>query len=271
MRSGVCIPNFGSYADSAVVADLARTAEAAGWESLFVWDHHAYVWGPPTGDPWVTLAACTLSTSHLLLGTAVTPLPRRRIQDVALTLATLDHLSAGRIVFGAGLGGAVQELAAFGEETDEQRRAQMLDEGLDLLRRMLNGEEIHHRGKQYLVDGVRLSPASVSTPLPFWIGGNSRPALRRAARWDGWVASSATEDAMSLTPSEIADCVSTIRAHRESADPFEVAVIGYSEPGETDIPREYSEAGATWWLESIHDLRGDVDATRGRILAGPLT
>jgi alkanesulfonate monooxygenase SsuD/methylene tetrahydromethanopterin reductase-like flavin-dependent oxidoreductase (luciferase family) len=269
VQSGVCIPNFGSYADPAVVADLAQVAESAGWDALFIWDHHAYVWGPPAGDPWVTLAACAGSTSRLMLGTAVTPLPRRRIQDVALTLTTLDHLSHGRIVFGAGLGGALEELAAFNEETDEKRRAEMLDEGLGLFRHMLNGETIHHRGKHYVADGVRLSPGSVSNPLQIWIGGNSRHALRRAARWDGWVASSATEDAMSLTPSDIAICVSKIRSHRDSADPFDVAVIGYSEAGEADIPRRYAEAGATWWLESLHDLRGDVRAMHQRVLAGP--
>jgi alkanesulfonate monooxygenase SsuD/methylene tetrahydromethanopterin reductase-like flavin-dependent oxidoreductase (luciferase family) len=170
MRYGICIPNFGSYAEAALVANLAHEAESAGWESLFIWDHHAYVWGSPTGDPWTILSACALSTSRLLLGTSVTPLPRRRIQDVGLTLTTLDHLSGGRIVFGAGLGGAVEELAAFNEETDEKFRAEMLDEGLDLLRQMLNGS---------------------------------------------------------------------------------------------------AEAGTTWWLESLHDLRGDIDTMYERVLAGP--
>jgi alkanesulfonate monooxygenase SsuD/methylene tetrahydromethanopterin reductase-like flavin-dependent oxidoreductase (luciferase family) len=79
MRSEICVPNFGTYADPRTVAELAIAAETSGWDGLFVWDHHAYVWGPPTGDPWIILAACTLATNRILLGTTVTPLPRRRV------------------------------------------------------------------------------------------------------------------------------------------------------------------------------------------------
>ncbi len=66
-------------------------------------DHLAFAWGVPSGDPWVILSAA--ATGRLMLGTAVTPLARRRLQVVANALATLDLLSGGRVVFGAGLGG----------------------------------------------------------------------------------------------------------------------------------------------------------------------
>src|SRR5215210_9105950 len=109
MRYGICLANIGTYSDPRAAVRVARVAETAGWESVFVWDHLAFVWGPPSADPWVTLAAVASATSGLTLGTAVTPLPRRRPQVVAQQLATLERLNGGRVVLGAGLGGNEQE------------------------------------------------------------------------------------------------------------------------------------------------------------------
>ncbi len=73
MRYGIVAPNLGAYADPAALIEVATTAEAAGWEALLVWDHLAFVWGPPSCDPWVALGAVAASTSCILLGSAVTP------------------------------------------------------------------------------------------------------------------------------------------------------------------------------------------------------
>lgn len=269
MRFGVCFPNFGSYADPHLMMELAAAVEASGWDGLFVWDHHAYVWGPPTGDPWIILSACATVTSRIVLGTSVTPLPRRRVQDVALEASTLDHLAGGRFVFGAGLGGATEELAAFGEVVEERVRAEMLDEGLELLNQLWRGETVRHGGKHYPVDGVMLSPLPPRQSLPVWIGGNSRPALRRAARWNGWIAASVSETSMTMKPDDIASALQEIRRHRQTSDPFDVVVNGYSEPADLSTPKAYADAGATWWLENLHDLRGDVGSMRARIADGP--
>jgi alkanesulfonate monooxygenase SsuD/methylene tetrahydromethanopterin reductase-like flavin-dependent oxidoreductase (luciferase family) len=112
VRYGIEITNLGDYADPRAVVRLARRAEASGWEGLFIWDHLGFVWGAPTGDPWIILSAVAASTARLTLGTAVTPLPRRRVQVVANELATLDLLSGGRAVFGAGIGGVPEEFTA---------------------------------------------------------------------------------------------------------------------------------------------------------------
>ena len=105
-----------SYADPNVTVELARAGEAAGWEALILWDHLGFVWGHPAADPWTVLAAVGASTSRLILGTSVTPLPRRRPHVLAHQLATLDGLTGGgRVVFGAGVGGLPREFAAFGE------------------------------------------------------------------------------------------------------------------------------------------------------------
>ena len=262
MRHGLLVANVGTYADPRNVLRVAEAAEASGWEALFVWDHLAFVWGPPAADPWVTLAAVATSTSDLLIGTAVTPLARRRPHVVAHAVATLDILSGGRVVFGAGLGGVPSEFAAFGDEDDAGVRAEKLDEGLDLLRRLWAGERIEHRGRHYSIAEVALAPLPVQHPLPIWVGGNSPRALRRAARFDGWIADTADPERMTLSPDELAEKVAAIGR----GDGFHVAVHGYSDLAD---PRAYAQAGATWWLEDLHDLRAPLDDLLARVSAGP--
>lgn len=274
MRYGIVAANLGDYADPRVAVRLARAAEAAGWEAFFVWDHLGFVRGVPSGDPFVILSAVAASTTHLKLGLAVTPLARRRPQVVANALASLDLLSAGRAIFGAGLGGAPEEFTAFGETADAKQRAAMLDEGLKIVDRFWSGETVTHRGPHYVVEGVSLEPLPLQRPrIPIWIGGEGAPALRRAARWDGWLAPATSPDGrptMAKSPARIAEMVAEIRRHRTKMAPFEVAVDGYSEPSDPILPRAYEGAGATWWLESIHGLRAPLDEMMARVEAGPL-
>ena len=248
MRYGLLCANIGSYSDPAFVAHVAEEAEAAGWEGLWIWDHLAYVWGMPTGDPWVTLTACALRTSRILLGPGITPVPRRRVQDLALTVATLDRLSGGRVVFGAGLGGNRGEYERFGESFSLRRRMTLLDEVLATIRAWWDGEE---------VDGVELKPPPAGR-VPIWVGGNSEPALAWAARYDGWFANTAGRDDMTMTPDELA-----AKAVSVSGD---IVVHGYSRVAS---PADYAEAGATWWLENLNDLYGTADDLLALVQAGP--
>ncbi len=263
-----------AYSDPREAVRLARAAEEAGWEGFFVWDHLGFVWDAPSADPWIILSAVTASTGRIKIGTDITPLARRRPQVVANTLASLDVLSGGgRVIFGAGLGGVPREFAAFGDTGDAKERAAMLDEGLDILARLMSGEEVTHHGRHYTVEGITLAPLSVQRPrMPFWIGGEARPALRRAARWDGWLASATPLDGsieMSKSPDDIREMVAEIRRHRTSAAPFEIAMDGYSEPDDPELPNAYADAGATWWLESIHGRRGSPEEMLARVKAGP--
>jgi alkanesulfonate monooxygenase SsuD/methylene tetrahydromethanopterin reductase-like flavin-dependent oxidoreductase (luciferase family) len=262
VRYGICLANIGIYADARAAAGIARRAEIAGWDGLFVWDHLAFVWGPPAADPWVLLTAAASATKRLRLGTAVTPLARRRPHVVAHTVATLDVFSGGRVTFGAGLGGSPSEFGKFGEPEDPKVRADMLDEGLGLLRRLWSGEFVRHRGTHYTVDGVTLAPPPVQQPLPVWIGGNRPPSLRRAARWDGWVADSADPTGMTLSPHDVARSIEVIGR----SDDYDIAVLGESSRGD---PAEYARAGATWWLESVHDRRGSPEQMLELVTAGP--
>jgi probable F420-dependent oxidoreductase len=271
MHYGIDLVSFGEYADPRNAVPLARAAEAAGWDGFFVWDHLAFAWGVPSGDPWVILAAVAQATERLKLGPMVTPAPRHRPQLLANTIATLDRLSEGRVILGAGLGGVPREFEAFGETGDAKTRAAMLDEGLALLDQLFAGEPVSHRGEYFTLDDVTLAPLPVQRPrVPIWIGGESRPALRRAARWDGWVgAGDDQEGRMVVTPEEIAGKAAYIREHRSDPGPFEIALSGVSEPSGSGYVGEYAAAGVTWWLESIHGFRGDRDTLLARINAGP--
>jgi alkanesulfonate monooxygenase SsuD/methylene tetrahydromethanopterin reductase-like flavin-dependent oxidoreductase (luciferase family) len=262
VRYGICLANIGTYSDPHVPLQLAQAAEASGWDGVFIWDHLAFVWGAPAADSFTVLAAIAARTERVKLGTAVTPVARRRPHVLAHQVATLDNLSGGRLIFGAGLGGSPSEFGRFGEPTDPATRAAMLDEGLDLLRRLWSGEEVTHHGAHYTVDGVTLARAPVQSRLPIWIGGNRPASLRRAARWDGWLADSADPTGMTLAPGDVARSIETIGR----TDDYDVAILG--ELGRGD-PAAYEQAGATWWLENLHDSRGSVADVLALVAAGP--
>jgi alkanesulfonate monooxygenase SsuD/methylene tetrahydromethanopterin reductase-like flavin-dependent oxidoreductase (luciferase family) len=266
MRHAICLANIGTYADPRAAVRVAEHAEAAGWDGIFVWDHLAFVWGAPAADPWTTLAAVAASTDRLLLGTAVTPVARRRPQVLANQVATLDVLSRGRVIFGAGLGGAPSEFGKFGEPTDEKARAAMLDEGLDVMRRLWSGEEVTHHGPHYTVDAVKLAPTPLQEHLPVWIGGNREPSQRRAARWDGWIPDTGYPRGRGATPDDVAAGIDRIRSAGDADTPFDVAVLGERSKSN---PTAYELAGATWWLENLHDERGTPEEVLDLVAAGP--
>jgi len=271
MHYGIEIVTFGEYANPRAVVQLAEAAETVGWEGVFVWDHLAFVWGVPSGDPLITLTAVAQATQRLKIGTSVTPLPRRRPHVIANALATLDLLSGGRVIFGVGLGGVPQEFAAFGEPENDKERAKMLDEGLDVISRLWSGEEVTHHGPHFTVNGVVLAPLPVQRPrIPIWIGGESPPALRRAAQWDGWVIGGVSQEGeMIKTPEQMADKLAYIRQHRDSPNQFDVAITGNSTPEDRVLTQDFAAVGVTWWLESLHGSRGSLDEMLARVMAGP--
>lgn len=268
MRYGIEVVPFGDYSDPREVVRLAQAAEAAGWEALALWDHVLFPAG--AGDPWVTLAAVATATRRLKLITAVAPLPRYRPHLLARTLAALDILSEGRVIFGTGLGVAF-DLAPFGDPTNAPTLAAMLDEGLELMTGLWAGEPLTHQGRFYQAEAARLVPTPVQRPrVPIWIGGDSPAALRRAARWDGWVIGTIDEQCQITKPPErVAEQVAALRQHRAGATPLEVVVDGASPAGDPTLPEAYARAGATWWLEAIFLSRGSAEEMLTRISAGP--
>jgi alkanesulfonate monooxygenase SsuD/methylene tetrahydromethanopterin reductase-like flavin-dependent oxidoreductase (luciferase family) len=196
-------------------------------------------------DAWVTLAAVAAATDRLRIGPMVTPVPRRRPHKLARETVSLDRLSRGRLIFGAGLGGDPgRELSALGEEVDPVARARRLDEGLDLLLRLWSGAEVSHDGEAFVADAVVFRPRPVQQPrIPVWLGARHgfRAPLRRAARYDGVFPIGLP------APGDLIDMLEVVAAHRpEGAEtvPYDVAVEGTIDAD----PRPWVDAGATWWL-----------------------
>src|SRR5215472_1223819 len=191
MRYGTCVPNLAEFADPRQVAALARRAEEAGWDGFFVWDHVVFGYGQhlEVADPWVLLTVMAMSTERITLGPLVTPVPRRRPGTLARQVTSVDRLSHGRLVFGAGLGFTLEaEYGTWGEVTEPRVLARRLDEGLAVLAALWAGERVDFRGAEVAAVGVTFAPVPVQRPRPpVWIGGNwpARAPLRRAARWDG--------------------------------------------------------------------------------------
>ena len=272
MRYGIEVVPFGEYADPRQVIELAVAAEAAGWEAVSVWDHAHFPGG--VGDPWVTLAAVAPATTTLRLVTGVSPVPRYRPHLLARTLHALDTLSGGRVTLGAGLG-VPWDLDPVGDGADDRTRAAMTDEGLDLVARWYRGETVTHHGEHYRSDGAQVAGTPAQTALPVWVGGVSRPALRRAARWDGWFVGTIDESQdVTFTPERLAEGVAYLQdqraaSPRSTGPAFDVVVDGISPADGPGLSREYADAGATWWFESLFGLRGTHEEMLERVAAGP--
>ncbi|WP_426502268.1 LLM class flavin-dependent oxidoreductase [Dactylosporangium sp. McL0621] len=264
-RSAIWLPLFDELADPVTVTGLAAAAEEAGWDGFFVWDHVR--WRAPVrsvADPWVTLAAIAAGTSRLRIGPMVTPLPRRRPAKVARETATLDRLSDGRLTLGVGIGGdASGELSRLGEEPDDRRRGEMLDEALEILAAAWSGSPVRHRGAHYLVDDVEFRPGPVQGPaVPIWVAafpGAAKP-LRRAARHQGFFPVNFEH------ADQLAEAVATVTAMRpDPTAPYDIAA---ERPPGAD-PAPLVRAGATWLLTAFEPESLSLDHVRGVVRDGP--
>jgi alkanesulfonate monooxygenase SsuD/methylene tetrahydromethanopterin reductase-like flavin-dependent oxidoreductase (luciferase family) len=106
------------------------------------------------------------------------------------------------LTLGVGIGDRGRQFEAFGEPGDARIRAERLDEALEVITRLWSGEEVNHHGKHYTVDGYALTALPLQRPrIPVWVGGDSPAAMRRAARWDGWIGPD--DDPLSGTPEDV--------------------------------------------------------------------
>jgi len=287
MRYGVYVPNFGPYGDTRVLADLAYEAEEAGWDGFFLWDQVSKSTLTPTVDPmvdpWVALTAIALRTSTIRLGTLVTPLPRRRPWKVARETVSLDHLSAGRLIFGVGSGGGYFDFEALGEASDAKTLAALLDEGLEVLTGLWSGEPYRHEGTAYHIKEAQFLPRPVQSPrIPIWMAGMwpAKAPFRRTARWDGVIpiGRDLPLTAM-LTPEQMHEIVRYVAIQPGYTAPFEVVHSGITggtdEAHDREVVAAYQQVGVTWWVEKILPERWGswtnwpLDAMRARIRRGP--
>ena len=198
-----------------------------------MWDHVVFAYGvPETADPWVLLTVIAMATERIRLGPLVTPVARRRPGTLARQATSLDRLSGGRLIFGAGLGFTLPaEYGTWGESVEPRVLARRLDEGLEVLARLWSGERVDFRGEHVTADGVTFAPVPTQRPRPpVWIGCDwpSRPPLRRAARWDGIAPMivSPRDGSWAATPEIVAEIVAAVGEHRDGGSPFDVVITG---------------------------------------------
>jgi probable F420-dependent oxidoreductase len=166
---------------------LVQLVDRSGYDSLWVGDHISFA--VPILDPLLQLAQAAMVSRRLTLGTSVYLLPLRHPAPVAKQVATLDHLTEGRLVFGVGVGGEFpREYEVCGVPHNE--RGARLTEGITLLRKFWSGEPVSYGGKFYppFSDVPMQPPPRQSGGPPIWCGGRSDGALRRTGRLaDGWL------------------------------------------------------------------------------------
>jgi hypothetical protein len=271
MKYGFILPR----GDARTAAEFAHETEAAGWDGFFVWEP---VWGI---DAWVSLTAAAMRTERVRLGTMITPVSRMRPWELASKTATLDNLSNGRVVLSVGLGATDSGFEAFGEVTDRKTRAELLDEGLDILTGLWRGQPFNYDGKHYKIKETKFypPPPPVQQPrIPIWVVGAwpRMKSMRRVLRYDGLLPAVMGEDGtvrMSpATPDEIRQMKAFVVANRTETTPFDIVVEGQT-PGDdrnqaAALMRQWADAGVTWWMEGMWSTP-ELEKVLARIKQGP--
>jgi len=203
MEFGCHLPVFGTAATRAGLLTFARDMERLGYESLWASDHivipHTIRSRYPYSDtgqfplaadatflePLTALAMVAGVTERAKLGTTVLVLPHRHPVLAAKMLATLDHLSGGRVILGAGVGWMREEIELLGAPFDE--RGAWSDEAIRIMRACWRDERTRFHGRYFSFEDIGCFPKPIRGDIPIWMGGHSKPALRRiVALADGW-------------------------------------------------------------------------------------
>jgi alkanesulfonate monooxygenase SsuD/methylene tetrahydromethanopterin reductase-like flavin-dependent oxidoreductase (luciferase family) len=267
MRYGMVLP--GGTAPEQL--EQAVLAERAGWDGVFVWEAAYGV------DAWTLLAAMAARTTRVRLGTLLTPLPWRRPWKVASQVATLDQLSGGRAVLAVGLGAVTTDLPLTGEALDLRARAELLDEGIDLIRELWAGGTAF-RGRHYEYYCGRDDLSEVGRPvqqrIPIWVvGAWPRPkSMRRALRCDGVI----PQYPDGGTPDDARAVRAWLNEHGARPD-VDLVAEGETPATEPVAARDqvlpWAEAGCTWWLETRwempHQSAERMAEVCERLAAGP--
>ncbi len=198
MQLGIHLPHVGRKAGPASIRDAAVQAEELGFTDVWVSEHIIIPKGapyPPSPifyDPVLTLTWAAAFTKRVRLGTTVLVLPMRHPLPLAKELATLQLLSEGRLILGAGVGWMEAEFAALGVPFKE--RGRRMDEGIAMMRAVWTQDPVTFPTK-YIdaeITDMRMRPHPPT--IPIWIGGGSDAAIARALRNDGWHGSRTTPE-----------------------------------------------------------------------------
>jgi probable F420-dependent oxidoreductase len=292
---GLDVGIYGRLATRDHILELAALAEASGLESLWVADHvifpvtltSAYPYSA-TGafgatvsaqgaalpldmtqeallEPLATMGVLVGATRRVKIGTAVLVMPYRNPVLLARMLVTLDVLSGGRTLLGAGVGWLAEEFAAL-DARPFAARGRVTDECIEIVKRLCAGGQVTFQGEHYQLEPVVSSPGSVQRPHPpILIGGTSNAALQRTARLgDGWLSTG-------LRPERLRARLSTLQKLCE-AQGRRFADLSLSHKlfiniGEARRGADGSrEAGTGSQADIVDDLRRLVDLGYSRII-----
>lgn len=267
MKHAVWVMNYPVVRTMAEVVDFAVAAEEAGWDGVFVSDSIT----DGCTDPWVTLGAIAARTEQVSLGTWITAPATYTPWRLALATASLDQLSAGRLLLGVGLG-VGKDFGRFGDATTPRERARRYDEALEVMVLLWSGESVTFDGEFFQLDDVTLPVVPKQQPrVPIVIAGwwpNQRP-FERAARWDGtmpnWPAMLEGEvgpEGQTSTGTVEGELRELMDFYRSVADDLGEVVIPRQKRDDPRFDALAEEVGATWLLTSY---RMDLDEVR----AGP--
>lgn len=199
MKIGVVFPQTEVGNDPVAIRDYAQAVETMGFTHLLAFDHvlgadrdrHPGLKGPysyqhPFHEPLVLFGFLAAVTRRVELVTGIIILPQRQTALVAKQAAAVDVLSGGRLRLGVAVGWNFVEFEALGE--DFTTRGQRIEEQIEVLRALWTKELVTVKGRWHRVTDAGINPLPVQRPIPIWMGGESEPVLRRAARLaDGWM------------------------------------------------------------------------------------
>ncbi|NJD58784.1 MAG: LLM class flavin-dependent oxidoreductase [Anaerolineae bacterium] len=269
MKFGAALP----YGSAKAAARLARIAEEAGWDGIFLGDAS---W---LEDPMVCLAAAAMTTKRIRLGTMVIPVPLRRPWKLASESIALDQLSDGRLILGLGAGAVWMGWQAFPDEpTDKKARAGMLDETIDILTLLFQRIPFDYDGKHYHIKLTELDesyypPKPIQQPrIPMWVPGiwPRMKSMRRILKCDGLLPQkmNSTGEFEAVTPTDLRQMKDYIDANRSLTTPFDYVVEGnraeLNQEEAIEKVNQWAEAGATWWIEGLWETSEEDAAARLR-------
>src|SRR5580700_7065722 len=265
MQFGIHLPHAGERAAPALIRRFAIQAEALGFADVWVSEHiilprTQFPRPLPFYEPVLTLTWVAAVTERVRLGTSVLVLPMRHPIPLAKELATLQNLSDGRLILGAGVGWLAPEFAALGAPFHE--RGRRMDEGIALMRAVWTEDPISFPTQWIpaVVNEMRMQPRPMA-PIPIWIGGSSEPALKRALRLDGWHGSRVAPDAApamvrrlrAVRPDPAFTISLRVRWDGAQQDRMRADLAAYAAAGVQHVLLELMERELDAWLGAVED------------------
>ena len=270
MKFGFVMP----FGDARFSAACAREAESAGWDGFFVWEP---VWGT---DAWVCLTAAAMVTKRIRLGTMLTPLPVLPPWKLAGEAATLDNLSGGRVILSVGLGAVDTGFINFGLPTDRKERAERLDEGLEIITGLWEGQPFQFEGKHFHIKPTEFNPPlppAQQPRIPIWVVGAwpRMKSMRRAMQFDGLLPNFMGDDGKVKIGhpdlNVVEEMTEYVKHNRTENHPFDIIMEGETDPARPEtmnIVKSFARLGITWWVEAQWTSQSE-QGLLDRIKAGP--